>query len=165
MEGTKKNTDYSASAVNLGQHAEVEMAYVSYKDTLADKQGIQNRIDALIEKLLGDNAEYNELTRELGDIENRASQKYTELKNIIDSSGSWQDVENGYYAVKQRKESKSYLAEPFAKHFEKFAPMVIVPSVNTKALEGLIKGKLITEDELDNAGVIQRTESFAYIIK
>ncbi len=41
----------------------------------------------------------------------------------------------------------------------------IEESVNVKALEGLIKGKLITEEGLRTFGVVKEVESFSYIIR
>ena len=149
----KKNIDYSASAVNLGDYEPVKVALNVYK-------GLETKA-AVCRLKLEETPEWIELEK----ISNQLNELKQEVKEAIDECGSYQDVENGWYAVKQRKESKSYLPEPFAKNFEKYAPAVIVETINVKALEGLIKGKLITEEELDKAGVIQRAESFAYIIK
>jgi hypothetical protein len=150
---SKKNADYSASAVMLGDHEPVKIALSLYKGTEVKLEECKKRLEAT--------PEYKELSR----IAVQLAEVKVEVREVIDDCGSYQDLENGIYAVKQRRESKTYLAEPFAKNYEKFAPVVIEQAINVKALEGLIKGKLITEDELKDNGVIKVSESFVYIIK
>ena len=79
--------------------------------------------------------------------------------------GSYQDLDKGWYAVKQRKVSKSYNAEAFEKTYPQFAPAVIIKTVDTTKLNGLIKGGLLAEDDLVDVHIIKESESFAYIIK
>ena len=71
----------------------------------------------------------------------------------------------GWYALKQRKVSKSYKPEPFEKAYPQFAPAVIIKAIDTSKLTGLIKGGLVNEAQLEADGVLVCTESFAYIIR
>jgi hypothetical protein len=155
MEETKikKNIDYSAKAVNLGDHEPVKIALAAYRELEGKATKCRTKLQDL--------PEYKELEA----LESQLNDLRLEVIAAIDEYGSYQDIENGWYAVKQRKESKSYIAESFVESFPKYIPAVIEQAINVKALEGLIKGKLITEDELKEKGVMQITENFAYIIK
>lgn len=152
----RANPDYSASAVNLINPLEVSVSL-----TLLKK--LQNDL-ALIEadiKLL--------LPLELISRRNKLQTKITEqeqgLKIAIETFGSYQDVEAGMYAVKQRKVSLSYDASCFESHYPELSPAVLVKSVNVKSIEGLMKGGLLDKARLESEGVIKVSEAFVYIIK
>ena len=66
--------------------------------------------------------------------------------------------------MKQRRETVTY--SPMLVHRllpENIGSLVIVESVNVKALEGLIKGQIVTAEQAKACGEVK--ESFAYIIR
>ncbi len=152
-ESKRKNNDYSATAINLINPPEI-------KAKLAELHAAQSNV-AQLDAVLQAMPEYEDMKR----FEEKVVNLNLEIHVMIDALGSYQDTEGGEYALKQRKISKAYDAARFKANYEKLAPAVIMETVNVKALEGLIKGGLVTEQDLDTHNVIIKTESFAYIIK
>ncbi len=155
-EKVKKNPDYSASAINLTNPPEVKDLLLAQKNRLFDLSKLQEKIDACIP--LG-------LQAELECLQNEITTEDKGIRGYIDTFGSFQDVERGLYAIKQRKLSVSYDAASFESHYPELAPAVLVKSVNIKAIEGLVKGGLLDKACLEAEDVIKVSESFAYIIK
>jgi small-conductance mechanosensitive channel len=153
---TKKNTDYSASAVNLCNPASIEIKLNTLEQYNGQLLDLQGKMDACIP---------NELKSELSNVTACIAELNKQIREDIEASGSYQDLTLGWYAVKQRKTSKSSNAEPFEKNYPQFAPAVIVKAVDTTKLNGLIKGGLLDEARLEADGVLKITESFVYIIK
>jgi hypothetical protein len=154
----KKNTDYSASAVNLCNPPEVgEVLRGQIARQLTLKQLKQQADDCVPEEL-------RQKIQALGD---EIVKENDGLREYIDTFGSYQDLELGIYAVKQRTVSKSYNAVAFERIYPQYAPAVIIKAVDTTKLNGLIKGGLLNEDDLKHPdmGVIKETESYRYIIK
>lgn len=79
--------------------------------------------------------------------------------------GSEVFTKNGIYAIKQVKMSKVYHVEPFKIFYALHAPAVIVEAVNTKVLDGLIKGGVIPEADLLMHKVITEDVTYSFIIK
>lgn len=159
----KKNTDYSASAVKMVNPPEVQSMLETYHLTATRVKELQAKMDALIPQNLKD-----ELTAEVLTM----GAEVDSIKDVINQLGSYQDLDKGWYAVKQRKVSVTYNAGIFEELYPAFAPAIIIKAVDTTKLKGLIKGGLITEEELrkplsskGGASVITESESFAYIIK
>lgn len=152
----KKNVDYSNSAVNLVNPDSVKIGLDS--------------ILILRDKLIEVQAKINEcIPAELTLIENNLKaemdRQITDLKGYIELDGSYQDLDRGWYAVKQRKVSKSYDAAVFKLAYPLYAPAVIIETMDTVKLGGLIKGGLIKEADLKTNGVVEEKETFNYIIK
>jgi hypothetical protein len=152
----KKNTDYSASAVNLVNPIETKELLEELQKMKANQLILKEQVDKLIPQELKDRMEIN--------LKWMVEQE-TRIRLSIDTFGSFQDLEDGWYAVKQRKVSKSYNAEAFEKIYPQYTPAIIIKAVDTTKLTGLIKGGLLDEAGLKNNGVIKESESFAYIIK
>jgi len=157
MEATKrKNPDYSATAVKLDNPCEVRELLDRLRNNRAVLEGLTAKAQDCIPKELKDSiANQNQNVAEIE----------KSIREAIDNFGSYQDVESGLYALKYKRVSKFYNAERFKANYEKLAPAVIVEMVNVKALEGLIKGGLVTEADLDIHNVIERTETYAYLVK
>ena len=86
------------------------------------------------------------------------------IKSDIDAIGSYQDLEHGFYAVKQKRVGFTYSPELVKANLPKYATALIEETVNSKALDGLVKGKLITQEQV--ASIVGETkETYAYIIK
>lgn len=149
-----KVLDYSETAVNLCNPPDI-------KAKLADLSTLQGEI-ATIEGELKDNESY----KSLKDAEQLMFDTKAQLRAMIDALGSYQDLKAGHYALKYRRVSKEYHADKFAgKTYDQYRPAVIAEAINVQALNGLIKGKLLDEDDLKQYGVITEKESFAVVIK
>ena len=149
----KKNPDYSASAVNLVNPPEIGLKLVEYQDYQARVKTLEANLEAI--------PEFQELQacqKEIADLN-------AQLRGMIDAQGSYQDIENGFYGVKQLKKTKLYSASNFEYYFPEYATAVLVKSINVPVLEGLIKGNLLNEDGLRRAHIIEDKESYAYIIR
>lgn len=149
----KKNPDYSASAVNLCNPADIGRKLMELQDTQAKARTLDATLQAM--------PEYQELKEQ----EKLAADIIAQVKGMVEVQGSYQDIESGFYAVKYQRISKSYLVEPFKVGFPKYATAVIEETVNAKALEGLVKGGLIPGDELKAKGVLVETPSYAFYIR
>jgi len=156
MENIRKNTDYSASAVKMVNDLNLQIDLTAYHGLSAQIEGLKAKIDAVIPQ---------EMKDQLSSWETQLNACTQAVKADIETYGSYQDLELGWYAVKQRAVSKSYDAKVFKDIYPQFSPAVIVETVNEKALSGLIKGGLITEADLKTIGVIKESESYRYIIK
>lgn len=151
-----KAIDYTNSAVNLNNSPNLKerLDYLrSYKNTL---QILQSQAESYIP------AKAKEAIKVTSE---RIETLHQEILTLIETEGSYQDLQNGLYAIKQRKVSKSYDPAMFEASFPMFAPAVIIKAVDEKKLQGLIKGGLINEQDLKTLGVTTEKESFAYIIK
>jgi hypothetical protein len=153
---TKKNIDYSASAVNLKNPPEVEKLLIHHRKLLADLTQLGAEIATHIPA---------HLTAELESTNRDLQESSKAIHEAIDTFGSYQHLESGAYAIKQRKVSKSYKAEPFEKTYPQYAPAVIVKAVDVAKLTGLIKGGLLDEARLEADGVLTISETYAYVIR
>ena len=148
----KKNTDYSASAVNLCNPVELKVK-IEQRQNLTRQA---NHLNALL-------TTYPEWA-ELRGVEQALTDCDKTIREAIDQLGSYQDVEAGEYALKQRRESIIYKPELTKLVLDaKFTSLVIVETVDSKALDGLVKGGLVTPLQARECGEVK--ESFAYIIK
>lgn len=148
MAETKKNPDYSESAINLCNPEEIGVKLAKLHQT-------QEQIRQLEETLQGNDTykEYLKVGKMIADIT-------AQIKDMVEAQGSYQDIEAGSYAVKYKRISKVFHTEPFKEHYPKFVSAVVVETINAKALEGIIKGGLIEEADLKMHKVI--TEDFGY---
>lgn len=149
---TRKNTDYTASAVNLCNPPEVK----TLLDVYAEWQGEIDNLDMVLRSM----PEYEKLTERQ---QNLASLR-KEIEMAVETHGSYQDVDIGRYGLKQRAVSIQYKADEFEKTYPQFVPVVLTKSVNVDALKGLIKGGLIHEADLKSNGITLEKESFRFII-
>jgi hypothetical protein len=151
-----KTMDYSNSAENLTNPDRVKELLGRLKENNSKLVLLREQAEALIPENL------QEDIRCMSELVNNLTQ---DIRQAVDESGSFQDLENGLYGIKQRKVSKSYDPASFKTAYPQFAPAVIVETINATALSGLIKGQLITEENLKTTGVLKETVSYAYIIK
>ena len=152
-EQTKKNPDYSNTAVLLYNHKLVEEALAKYHIAQAEADRLRLELEA------------TPLYQQWYAASQVAKEAKANVKEAIQKYGSYQDVEAGHYAVMQAKHVREYHAQPFIDNFPQFTSVVIEPSINVNVLEGLIKGKLLEEKALFNAGVITTKSSYAFIIR
>lgn len=151
----KKNVDYSASAVNLTNHEQlVDMLRVLHEKQ-TEMESLRVKIQAAVPQELRDREAF--LTQDIGEI-------MGDIRLTIDERGSCQDVERGWYAVKQRRESIAYKPELVRQYApSKVASFVLIESVDTKAMDAMLKTGQITPEQVKQCGEVK--ETFAYIIK
>lgn len=153
---TKKNTDYSASAVFLCNPAEVTVGYAVLKSGRENLMALREKADSLIPQALKDEIEL---------CQKQITEQENGLRTAIDQFGSYQDIETGEYALKQRKVSVSYDSKILRLKHPKEAELVIEETVNTTKINGLVKGGLLDLGALKTEGITKESESFVYIIK
>jgi len=157
----KNAPDYTNSAENLCNPAEV-------MDLLAKLHAEETTKATLEGKVKKQCAELVDSIARSGEV---ITQIIEQIRGAVDAYGSYQDIETGEYAVKYRRITKTYHVEPFKERFPKYVNAVVEEAINIKALEGLVKGGLIKEDELlkplmvDGQPVITETPQYAYFIR
>lgn len=152
----KTNVDYSNSAVNLTNPPQVVESLLAQRERQLRLADLQDKMNACIP---------NELKVELANLQKEIATENEGIKGYIDTFGSYQDLERGMYAVKQRKVSVSYDPQIFRVQYPAYAPAVIKETVDTAKITGLIKGGLLTPEDLENKGVSMKSESYSYIIR
>jgi len=115
------NIDYTKSAVNLKNPFTIQPMLEMLK-------GAQS---VLAERKAELKERNKDLVAEIERRETELSDLVTEIRLEIDRVGSYQDLETGLYAVKQRKVSYSYDASLFEDKYPEYAPAVIQKAVNT----------------------------------
>ena len=148
----KKNPDYSASAVNLTNPSEVALTLVHIKL-------LQAEIDNL-DDVMKSYPEYEQMV----DKQQELAKLRKEAEMEIDTYGSYQDTEKGFYALKQRAVTVSYLADRVHEHLPPaMVAAVIVESVDKGTVEALVKAGRITPDQQE--AISQKIEVYKYIIR
>jgi len=151
----KKNPDYTQSAWKL-TNSEVVAGL------MLELRQVQAQIAITNEEIK--NSIPSELTFKLDGLQGRLSGLDKDIRQAIDQHGSYQDFDNGIYAVKQRRESITYQPMLVRRLLpENVASLVLVESVDTKKLDGLIKGGIVTQEQAKACGEVK--ETYAYIIK
>jgi len=157
VETKKKNTDYSASAVNLTNPTELGVGLCALKVCQEQLAVVQAKIEDSIPDEL--KAQRDLYAKQITDLN-------ADLRKAVDDLGSYQNLEDGLYAVKQSVKSKSYNAQPFESSYPEFAQAVIIKSIDGDKLKALQKGGLVADDaRLESLFILSVKESFKYIIK
>jgi len=150
----KKNPDYSASAVNLTNHEDV-------KEALDELHGSQKYL-AHLQVVLKERNE--ELMAEIDAVAGTISGLAQNIRTLIDTHGSYQDIEAGAYAVKQMRKTVSYEPALVRDNLDvKCAAMVIIESVDKVSLGRLVKAGIVSQEQADLCGIAKI--DYAYIIK
>ena len=150
---TKKNPDYTNSAIDLCNSAVVIELYGQWKEA-NDKYKELNMVLAEQNQVLMKSIE--EQRGLIGEFQ-------VKLMEAIEQYGSYQDVDAGEYAVKQARTSEVYIPERVRKNIPQYAEAVIEEIVNKEKVGGLLKGGLITQEQVD--AISEKSESYAFIIK
>ncbi len=160
---TKKNTDYTASAFfeaknepGIQNPQEVINLYLLRERQQQEAEALNKQIEACVPLEL--------LMQHKAALETLAATE-NELRTAIQIFGNYQDVEQGRYALRQKRETKQYSAENFETCFPEYATAVLTKSVNVAVLDGLIKGGLLNEEGLKRANILTTKSTFAFIIK
>lgn len=131
---TKTGKDFSNSA-DIKNPKEVKLLLDELHTEQASLEEMQGKIPI-------------KLTEAISKQKDAISLILQKVKETIIEHGSYQDIETGSYGVRYGRKIKSYHTEPFKERFPKLIDAVIEEAVNVKALEGLLKGGLIQQDEL-----------------
>ena len=151
----RKNPDYSTSAVNLTNPPQVV-------DLLAKYHAEEEMLFALSKK--ADEAVPQDIKDAIASQSKAIIETGKAIRLAIDQLGSYQDVESGWYALKQRRESIAYKPELVRQYApSKVASFVLVESVDSKAMEAMLKTGQLSLEQARQCGEIK--ESFAYIVK
>lgn len=147
---TVRGADYTKSAINLTHPLEV-------KDLLIKYDKLRQHTLACVAALAA-----TPQSMHLDQAIEAADKAKTAVKEAIDKAGSYQDITEGLYAIKQKRVSTTYEPSLVRKHMPDFAAIIseFVPSDKVK---GLLKGDLITFDQVI-ACQSQAELSPAYII-
>lgn len=154
----KANPDYSASAVNLTNPPELAELLQEWRGSQRYLSQLNDTAKALIpDDLKAQIQIVGETVKVLGE----------RIRGFIDRLGSYQDTDAGFYAVKQRRESIIYSVSATKAILDpKLAALVIVETVDSKAIEVLVKGGkggLITAQQARDCGEVK--EAYAYVIR
>lgn len=154
---TKKPPDFSQTAVNLCNPSEVYelLTRLHEEQRNLEQQKLELR------------AKQENLVTQIEMTEQVIASLQKDIKQAIETYGSFQNPELGYYGVKYQKMIRSYHVDPFKLRYAKYVPAMVEESINVKALEGLIKGGLITEADLSHpdVGVITETPQYAFYVR
>ncbi len=151
----KANPNYEGSAVMLTNPPQIAELLTKYRKEEADMIILQEQMKKCIPQELLDRVDI------LGKWHVETNNA---IRSAIDELGSYQDIEKGWYAIKQKRESITYKPELVRQYApSKVASFVIVESVDSKALDALLKAGQISAEDARRCGEIK--ESFAYIIR
>ena len=150
---TKANPDYQESAVNLTNPPQVAELLGQLKVATNHRASVKLSLEDQHPELF---AAIREDDAEIALLESK-------IKLAIDQFGSWQDTYAGSYGVKQRRVSVTYIPAEVRRIVPNYAQAVIEETVNKVKMGGLLKGKLITQEQADACS--EKTETYGYIIK
>ncbi len=151
----KYGTDYGKTAINLTNSNEVRNLLLEYGKAVklhnAALDAYGEVVAELPEKVAADKA---------GKAHDEA---YKKVKEAIDRVGSYQDIGEGLYAIKQSRTRTNYDPLRVRERLPQFAQVLINETVDGNKINGLKKGNLITEEDM--ARIEVRTElAPAYLI-
>ena len=151
----KYGTDYSKTVIDLNNS-------IAVGDLLLAWGEARKRFDEA-------NAAYTDATESLPEAiahvkaGSNLAEAHAAVKEAITRLGSYQDIAEGLYALKQRRQSISYDPVKVRNEFPQFADAVIEETANGTKLHGLLKGGLVTEEQLERVA-IRTSVAPAYII-
>jgi hypothetical protein len=151
----KKNMDYSASAVNMCNPKIVS-------DFMATLQVLKQDYDMAVSARNA--AIPATLQVRVLETEAAVNSMAETIKAAVEQYGSYQDLETGHYALKQKAITVNYL--PVKCHEVLPAAMVaavIVESVDKGTVEALVKAGRITPEQQEN--ISEKKESYRFIIR
>ena len=109
--------------------------------------------------------EYLELKQKLGPLERRLGEVRDRLRDLVTEHGHFVDEVRGVAVHVEPRFRKEYDAERLTAGFPRLAGC-IKPSVDVAQLEGCLRAGMVTETELERAGVLTRTlHSRALVVK
>lgn len=146
-----KNPDYTASAVKLTNAPEVKALLDEWQ---AAKQLADEAQEQMQAELLKLPSVINFNTANDTVAEARAT-----LEKTIIEFGGFQDIEQGLYALQQVRKLTTYDADKIRKNISKYAD-VILSGVDTVKLKGLVKGGLVTPEQVAKCSEVKESHRF-----
>lgn len=151
----KYGTDYTKTALELKNPLEVRDLLLAWGKAHTEFQLAEEALQATIKGSTEDIVR-NETAATL-------AKAHEAVREAVGRAGSYQDIAEGLYALQQSRTSINYDAAKVRTEMPKFAEAVIIEGVDTTKMNGLIKGGLVTDAEVER--VIIRTDlAPAYII-
>ena len=150
---TRKNPDYVKTILNQTNSDEVKSALHVFYQLNLDLESAREKLQC--------RTEYQEFIV----LQEQIADQTKKIKETIDQYGSYMDVENGVYGLKHTMSKAEYHAQPMLDKFPKEANIAVEQMINVDALKGLIKGKILNQDELEAEGVITYKISERYLIQ
>ncbi len=147
--------DYTNSAVDISNPPEVKAAIAELQEWKTRLAARDNDIAKLVSEDLAKDREWarwqvEDLTKA--------------LRAAIEEHGGYQDIETETYALFQTRKTPEYDAQVFTEKHPMAVQMVIEQAINKDALKGLIKGGILSEQDLIGEGVITYKETQAFIL-
>ena len=81
-----------------------------------------------------------------------------EIRAVVEAEGEKEGY--GIKAYIQERKSVNYDPEKFVTQFPKFKDLVTETIINKDKIKGLVKGKLLTEDEIKDCEIVKVTKAF-----
>ncbi len=159
--GTVK--DFKESAENLTNPDEVKYLLENLHQAQAQLSALQDTLEESNAELVSSiRVKQGEVDAILLDLK---GDKSKDIEGAIEKHGSFQDLNTGDYAIRYRRMMRSFHVPPFKKWYQKYVSAVVVETINVQALNGLIKGKLLTEEDLKKHKVITEEAQYAYYVR
>ena len=115
-----------------------------YRDQLDELEGFKSLNSPVIEK-------FEELEVGIEETEE-------EIRAAVEAEGEKEGY--GIKAYIQERKSVDYDTDKFVAKFPKYKELVTETIVNKDKIKGLVKGKLLTEDELEDVAIVKVTKAF-----
>lgn len=146
-----KNPDYSDSAPDLTNAPEVKGLFDEWleKDKAASALSVQLNIEL----------KENPTQKALLEAEEVAGTAKASLEAAIVEFGGFQDVEQGLYALQQVRKLTTYDPNKIRKYIPEYADKILV-QVDATRLKGLIKGGLVTQEQVAKCSEVKETKRF-----
>ena len=150
-----KPKDFTESAENLTNAIEVE-------ELLKKLSTAQSSVNSLNEELATKN---EPLVKKITKQNETIASLQLAIREAVEKHGSYQDLEGERYAIKYARKTEGYNLEPFKTNFPRFVELCVKETLDVQALRGQIKGKLISIKELEDAGVLEYSTSYAFYVR
>lgn len=137
----KIGSDYTKTAIELKNPMEV-------KDLLLAWQKANKHLEAC-ERSLALTEEAKAVAKATEELDKVTA----DLKAAIELAGSYQEVADGHYALRYQRNFTSYNVEKWRKAVPKFVG-IIEETIPNAAVDGLLKGKLVTEEQVAQARIL-----------
>lgn len=149
-----KNPDYTASAVKLTNSPEVKGLFHEWLTA----KDLANEAKEAFDKVTAELPEFDKAEQAIALLK----ETIQNLEAAIKEFGSYQDIEQGLYALRQKRQQISYDPQMVKEHIPDYADKIL-SQVDTTVLRGLITGKLVTKEQADKCAIVK--ESVRFVIE
>lgn len=148
--------DYSNSAIDLTNPNETKNLLLAW----GKARRYNEECDRALAAITADLPEREALDKSL----HLLNEAYAKVKEAIDRAGSYQDIPEGLYAIKQGRVSVTYDPVKVRAEMPEYAGGIIHETVRPEGIHGLLKGKLVTDKQVERCEIKSKLAP-AYIIK